>query len=178
MHNYSRSRRLTKGFSLIEILVVLVIVGVLIAFIASRYFQAQVSTNANEDNQLVSTIFNKMQAQRSNPGYGALAYNSYLLTQAVWDPKRFTLATAAGVTTVTAQDTGTWTVTGNTNNFTATRTAYPASACVSLLTGLSQQQYTSVTIGTTTTNAPINGATATTQCGTTGTITVVLNSAG
>ena len=177
MKTYPRRHQLTTGFSLIEILVVLVIVGVLIAFVASRYFQANINIAANEDHQLVSAIFNKMQAQRSNPGYGTAAYNSYLLTQAVWDPKRFTTSTSSGMTTVTAADTGTWTVTGNTGNFTATRTAYPAGACVSLLTALSQQQYASVTIGSTTTNTPINGAAATTQCGTAGTITVMLNSA-
>jgi prepilin-type N-terminal cleavage/methylation domain-containing protein len=167
---------LARGFTLIEILVVVVIVGGLIAFLANKFQQSQTGIAANEDNQLVTTIYNKMQSQRTNPGYGTLAYNSYLLTQSVWDPKRFTLATNSGVTTVTAQDAGTWTITGNTANFTATRTAYPAGACVSLLTGLSPQQYVSVTIGTTTTATPINGSAATTQCGTTGTITVILNS--
>lgn len=170
--------RRKHGFTLVELLVVLVIAALIIAFVFYKRNQANQSIQANEDAALVSIIYDKMQTQKSNPGYGVLQYNSYLLTQNVWDPKRFTTATAAGVTTVTASDGGTWTVTGATTNFTATRTLYPFGSCVSLVTNTSQQAYTSFTIGGTTTNLPVNGAAATTACGTSGTVTLVLNSAG
>jgi prepilin-type N-terminal cleavage/methylation domain-containing protein len=170
--------RNTRGFTLIELLVVLTIVVGIIAAIVYKRSQANQTFQANEDTALTTNIYNAMQAQKVNPGYGVAAYNSYLLTKGVWDPRRFTTATAAGVTTVTAADGGTWTVTGNTTNFTATRTLYPFSSCTALLTNVDQNAYTSYTIAAATTNFPVNGAQATTSCGTSGTVTLILNSNG
>ena len=119
-----------------------------------------------------------MQAGKTSPGYSGTDYNKYLNDNRVFDPKIYNVTVAAGVATVTnSRSGGAVSSAGATANYTYQETLVDSGVCTSWLPNISQSQYASVTVGATTLPTPIDGATASTNCGTTP-VTVKLTSKG
>lgn len=168
MTKFARASR-QAGMTLIEIIVVLAIGALIIGGALSLYANASSSQSSNQLNSDLTAIRASVKSlYHTQGGYGTSSLNSLLINS----KKVPTTMTITG-TTINHALNGTITVTGATNNFTMTVTSIPTDVCVVLLAAASG--FISIQVGS---NAalstfPISPTTASTDCSTAATQTIV-----
>lgn len=159
------SKNKQRGFSLIELLIVIVIAGIAIAVLGPRIAKSFGGSEANDELQNIQAILGSARELKGPTGYGANgtslveALNSKNAIPGSWTYSGGVLRNVwGGTVTITANNSG---------GFTITSAEVPAPACNSLAVRLSAgQTVRSTTIGSgPAITGPVTAAQAATGCG-------------
>ena len=106
---FSANRKVRKGFTLVELAVVVVIIGVLAAFGVPRFLQSVERSKASEAFAFLSSIQGAQERYQARQGTYATALTMLDIQAA--SPKYFTVGTFAAGSTASLEDSWTLTLT-------------------------------------------------------------------
>ena len=169
MNNFQTKQafRRQAGLTLIEAVAFLAIFGMVIMGALSLFGSASSSERSTSFVSQITAIraaTQQMWNGQGTYGTGTAGNINNTLNTAKRIPTSLKVDTTTNPVTITNQDNGTITITGNGSSFTVTSTNHPADVCTAAVSTLSGQSWSAISVNGAAQSLPVSPSTAATAC--------------